>query len=176
MSCRGRRKVKESFEAFVTARGPRLFGTAVLLTQDRGLAEDLVQTSLLKTWRHWSRIEGPPEAYVRTTMVNTYVSWWRRKWRGELPTEALPDSPDRSPAGDVETREDLRVALARLPRRQRAVVVLRFYEDLPVHEVARLLDCSEGTVKSQTSKALAKLGADDALEEHRTARAEEATR
>lgn len=168
--------MSESFEQFVAARGPRLFGTAVLLTQDRGIAEDLVQTSLLKAWRHWSRIEGPPEAYVRTTMVNTYVSWWRRKWRGELPTDELPEPPGTSAVRDVEAREDLRTALARLPRRQRAVVVLRFYEDLPVNEVARLLGCSEGTVKSQTSKALAKLGADDSLQEHRTSRAEEATR
>ena len=168
--------MSESFEEFVAARGSRLFGTAVLLTQDRGLAEDLVQTSLLKAWGHWSRIEGPPEAYLRTTMVNTYVNWWRRKWRGELPTDDLPEPPASSPAGDVEARADLRTALARLPRRQRAVVVLRFYEDLPVSDVARLLGCTEGTVKSQTSKALAKLGADDALEEHRTSRAEEARR
>ncbi len=164
--------MSESFEEFVVARGHRLFGTAVLLTQDRGLAEDLVQTSLAKAWRHWSRIHGSPDAYLRRTMVNTYISWRHRHWRGELPTEHLPERSMRSPAADVDARADLQTALARLPRRQRAVVVLRFYEDLPVSEVARLLGCSEGTVKSQTSKALAKLEVDDALDDHRSSRTE----
>jgi RNA polymerase sigma-70 factor (sigma-E family) len=155
--------VEDSFEAFVAARGPRLFATAMLITQDRGLAEDLVQTALLKTWRHWSRIEVSPDAYVRKTMVHTYTSWWRRKWTGELPTETLPDGQVSSPTETADDRADLRAALARLPRRQRAVVVLRFYEDLSVADVAAVLGCSEGTVKSQTSKALAHLGADAGL-------------
>lgn len=156
----------ESFEAFVAARGPRLLATAVLITQDRGLAEDLVQTALVKVWRHWSRITTSPEAYVRQTMVHTYTTWWRRKWNGEQPTGTLPDPPAPSPTDAADVRADLRVALARLPRRQRAVVVLRFYEDLSVAEVAAVLGCAEGTVKSQTSKALARLGADEALAAH----------
>ena len=153
----------QSFEAFVAARGPRLLATAVLITQDRALAEDLVQTALLKTWRHWPRITVSPDAYVRQTMVHTYTTWWRRKWRGEVPTEVLPVEHAASASDAVDLRTDLRAALARLPRRQRAVVVLRFYEDLPVADVAALLGCSPGTVKSQTSKALAKLGADTGL-------------
>lgn len=154
--------MEESFEAFVAARGPRLFATAVLITQDRALAEDLVQTALLKTWRHWSRIDVSPDAYVRKTMVHTYTTWWRRRWNGEVPTEAPPDE-HVWPTDAADDRVDLRAALARLPRRQRAVVVLRFYEDLSVADVAAVLGCSQGTVKSQTSKALARLGADEGL-------------
>lgn len=163
--------MEDSFETFVAARGPRLFATAVLLTQDRGAAEDLVQTALLKAWRHWSRIENP-DAYLRQTMVNTYTSWWRRRWNSELTTADLPErtvgrAGDRADGAEsAEVRADLRAALARLPRRQRAVVVLRFYEDLSVAETADLLGCTEGTVKSQTSKALAHLGADDGLSGH----------
>jgi RNA polymerase sigma-70 factor (sigma-E family) len=162
--------VQESFEEYVAARGPRLYATAVLLTQDRGLAEDLVQTSLLKAWRQWSRIDSP-DAYLRRTLVHTYTSWWRRRWNGELPTADPPERYVDSGADGAGDRTDLRAALARLPRRQRAVVVLRFYEDLSVAEVARELGCSEGTVKSQTSKALARLGTDDALAGHRVPRA-----
>ncbi len=161
--------MQDSFEEYVATRGARLYGTAVLLTQDRGLAEDLVQVSLLKAWRHWSRIESP-DAYLRRTMVHTYTSWWRRRWNGEL---ATADPPERYVAPDTEAvdeRTDLRAALARLPRRQRAVVVLRFYEDLSVAEVARELGCTEGTVKSQTSKALARLGADEGLAGHHVPR------
>ncbi len=159
----------ETFEAFVAARGPRLFATAVLITQDRALAEDLVQTALLKAWRRWSHIDVSAEAYVRTTMVHTYTSWWRRKWNGEVPTGDPPEVRV-SPATDaVDDRADLRAALARLPRRQRAVVVLRFYEDLSVAEVAAVLGCSPGTVKSQTSKALVRLGADESLAAHTAA-------
>ncbi|MGN6575463.1 MAG: SigE family RNA polymerase sigma factor [Nocardioides sp.] len=162
--------MQESFEEYVAARSPRLYATAVLLTQDRGQAEDLVQTSLLKAWRHWSRIDSP-DAYLRRTLVHTYTSWWRRRWNGELPTADPPERYVASGSEAAEVRTDLRTALARLPRRQRAVVVLRFYEDLSVAEVARELGCSEGTVKSQTSKALARLGADDALAGHRVQRA-----
>lgn len=163
----GRCRVEDSFEAFVAARGPRLFATAALLTQDRGHAEDLVQTALLKTWRHWDRVDHP-EAYVRRAMVHTYTSWWRRRWNGELATAEPPERPVAWSSEAVDARHDLRAALTRLPRRQRAVVVLRFYEDLSVAQVAALLGCSEGTVKSQTSKALAHLGADDGLVGHAT--------
>jgi RNA polymerase sigma-70 factor (sigma-E family) len=155
--------VVDSFERFVAERGSRLLATAVLITQDRALAEDLVQTALLKAWRHWHRIDSSPEAYVRRTMVHTYVTWWRRRWNGEVPTEALPETGHGCGHAMTDLRSDLGDALRRLPRRQRAVVVLRFYEDLPVADVAAILGCSEGTVKSQTSKALVKLGADPAL-------------
>ncbi|TWD79657.1 RNA polymerase sigma-70 factor (sigma-E family) [Kribbella amoyensis] len=150
----------ETFDAFVQARSRKLLRTAYLLTQDHALAEDLVQTALAKAWFAWSRIEGgDPEPYVRKIMVNTYASWWRRRWNGERPTEELPESAE----DEAPDRVDLWDALQRLPRRQRAVVVLRYYEDLTEAETARLLGCTVGTVKSQTSKAFAKLRLDPAL-------------
>jgi RNA polymerase sigma-70 factor (sigma-E family) len=148
------------FEAYVSARSGRLLRTAYLLTHDHGLAEDLVQTALAKAWFAWSRIDGDPEPYVRKVMVNTYSSWWRRRWNGEHPTGDLPETGAETRADD---RTDLWRALQRLPRRQRAVVVLRYFEDLTEADTARVLDCTVGTVKSQTSKAFAKLRIDPAL-------------
>jgi RNA polymerase sigma-70 factor (sigma-E family) len=151
----------ESFEAFVMARSRKLLRTAYLLTSDHALAEDLVQTALAKAWFAWSRIEGgDPEPYVRKIMVNTYATWWRRRWNGEQPTDELPE---HAVPAHAEEPTDIWRALQRLPRRQRAVVVLRFYEDLSEAETARILGCSPGTVKSQTSKAFAKLRLDPAL-------------
>ncbi|MGW7679506.1 SigE family RNA polymerase sigma factor [Kribbella sp. NPDC054772] len=150
----------DSFDAFVAARSPALLRTAYLLTRDHALAEDLVQTALAKAWFHWSRIrEDNPEPYVRRILVTTYSSWWRRKWNHEIPTEDLPEGP----APDGADRLDLWDAIGRLPRRQRSVVVLRFYEDLSESETARLMGSSVGTVKSQTAKALAKLRVDPSL-------------
>ena len=146
------------FEEFVAARSPRLLTTAYLLTHDHGRAEDLLQTSLAKLWLAWQRVEDP-DAYVRRVMMTTYASWWRRKWRAERPAEALPESPTAT----IERDPDMWSALARLPRGQRAVLVLRFYEDLTEVETARVLGCSVGTVKSQTAKGLTKLRADAAL-------------
>jgi RNA polymerase sigma-70 factor (sigma-E family) len=149
-----------SFDAFVAARSQALVRTAYLLTRDHALAEDLVQTALAKAWFHWSRIrEDNPEPYVRRILVTTYASWWRRRWNGEIPTEELPETP--APHG--EDGLDLWEAIGRLPRRQRAAVVLRFYEDLSEAETARLMGTSVGTVKSQTAKGLAKLRLDPAL-------------
>lgn len=155
---------RDGFEAFVAARSPQLLRTAYLLTRDRGLSEDLVQTALAKAWFAWGRIEGQPDAYVRRIIVNTYASWWRRKWNGEIATEELPEAghPDAG-ARHVDERADLWTALGRLPKRQRAVVVLRFFEDLSEADTADLLQCSVGTVKSQTSKALAKLRLDPSV-------------
>lgn len=157
-----------SFDDFVATRSTRLLRTAYLLTHDRALAEDLVQTSLAKAWFAWARIEGQPDAYVRRVMVNTYSSWWRRRWNGEEATAELPErgvGSGHRPADDVgvDDRTDLWRALARLPRRQRAVVVLRFYEDLSEAETAEVMQCSVGTVKSQASRALAKLRIDPTL-------------
>jgi RNA polymerase sigma-70 factor (sigma-E family) len=148
------------FHDFVVTRSDRLLRTAYLLTHDWGTAEDLLQEALAKAWFAWPGIEEP-EAYVRKVLVTTYTSWWRRRWRGELPSDNLPDpaSYDRH----ADPREELWRAVGRLPARQRAVIVLRFYEDQPVAEVARLLGCQEGTVKSQTAKALAKLRVDEAI-------------
>jgi RNA polymerase sigma-70 factor (sigma-E family) len=151
------------FDGFVAARSSALLRTAYLLTHDHGLAEDLLQTALTKAWFAWDRIEGHPEAYVRRILVNTFSSWWRRKWNGEHATEDLPDSGTPDGTDALGQSHDLWEAMARLPRRQRAVVVLRYFEDLTEAETAVALGCTVGTVKSQASKALAKLRIDPAL-------------
>jgi len=125
------------------------------------MAEDLAQTALTKVWRHWPSIDDP-DAYLWRTMTTTYTSWWRRRWNGEIPSDALPDRPDLRP--DVDSSADLWQAMARLPRRQRAVIVLRYFVDLSEAQTADVLQCSVGTVKSQTSKALAHLRVDVSLQ------------
>ncbi|PPK98389.1 RNA polymerase sigma-70 factor (sigma-E family) [Kineococcus xinjiangensis] len=151
------------FEAFVVAAGRRLHTSAYLLTRDHGLAEDLVQTALARAWIAWHRVDGAPEPYVRRILVHEFLTSRRRRWWGEHPDDDPPDeaTPDTYRASD--DRLDLAGALGRLPVRQRAVVVLRYVEGLPEAEVAELLGCSVGTVKSQASKALAKLRVDDVL-------------
>ena len=151
----------DAFSAFVVARSPALLRTAFLLTHDEGLAEDLLQTALTKTWFAWNRLDDDPVRYVRRILVTTSVTWWRRLWRGELATGALPEVPGT--ADDRAGAQDLWTALGHLPARQRAVVVLRYYEDLSEAETADLLGCSVGTVKSQCSRALARLRVDSAL-------------
>jgi RNA polymerase sigma-70 factor (sigma-E family) len=153
------------FDDFVILRSDSLLRTAYLLTHDHALAEDLLQTALAKAWGAWRRIEGNHEGYVRRILVTTYATWWRRKWRGEVPTETLPEVAD---GAGPEDRIDLWTALGRLPRKQRAAVVLRYYEGLTEAETAVVLGCSVGTVKSQTSRALAKLRIDPALRESLT--------
>ena len=151
------------FREFVAARWQPLLRTAWGLTGDWALAEDLVQTALAKTWPRWGSIRrtDDPDVYVRRVLVTTYATWWRRKWRGELPTEHLPEPGRELPRSDTaeETvlRETLQQALATLPRRQRAVVVLRYVEDFSEADTAEVLGISVGTVKSQASKALTKL-------------------
>lgn len=155
---------EEQFAAFVHGRGPALQRTAYLLTGDWALAEDLLQTALAKSYLAWGRIRHQdPEGYVRKVLANTHASWWRRKWRGEAPTAALPDTSGYDGLAGVDDKLALSSALSRLPRRQRAVIVLRFHEDLTEPEVARVLGISVGTVKSQTSKALATLRTDPAV-------------
>lgn len=149
------------FDDFVAARSPALLRTAYLLTHDHALAEDLLQTALSKAWFAWGRIDGQPESYVRRILVTTYATWWRRKWNGERATDELPETP--AIAADADTGHDLWDAMARLPRRMRAVVVLRYFEDLSVNDTAHALGISPGTVKSQLSKALEKLRIDPAL-------------
>jgi len=153
------------FDEFVAARSSGLLRTAYLLTRDHALAEDLLQTALAKAWFAWSRIETSPEAYVRRILVTTYASWWRRRWNGEHATDELPEAPGPDASAASDTAHDLWTAMGRLPRRQRAVVVLRYVEDLTEAQTAELLGCSVGTVKSQASKALAKLRIDPALSE-----------
>lgn len=145
------------FTELVHACWPGLYRTAYLLLGEHALAEDLVQTALAKTYASWSRVRSLEAApsYARTVLVNTASSWFRRRsWRNERPTEQLPESGYEI---DPSSRPTVVAALAQLPPRQRAVVVLRYYEDLGVAEVASALGCSEGTVKSQTSDALRKL-------------------
>lgn len=149
-----------TFEEFVGARSQALLRSAYLLTGDVGKAEDLLQTALAKTWRHWERANqsGHGEAYIRRVLYTTYASWWRRRWRGEIPTEYLPETSDRADAYTQATeRATLMRALAELPRGQRAVLALRYFEDRTEAETAKLLSVSVGTVKSQTSRALARL-------------------
>ena len=152
------------FDAFVVARSPALLRTAYLLVGDEDLAEDLLQTALTKSWFAWRRIAGEPEAYVRRVLVTTSASWWRRRWTLETPTAALPERLSPGGADAAVDRQDLWDAIGRLPRRQRAVVVLRYLEDRTEGETAQLMCCAVGTVKSQCAKALAKLRLDAALE------------
>lgn len=157
--------VPEGFTEFVLARGPSLHRTAVLLTRNDASAQDLVQSALVKAWRSWSTIQTAHEAYVRRIIVNEFATGWRRRWRGELPTASLPHpvSPDH---GDrVAQHEMVMTALAQLPPRQRAIVVLRFFHDYTETRTAETLGISPGTVKSQTAKALATLRISDHLAE-----------
>jgi RNA polymerase sigma-70 factor (sigma-E family) len=148
--------------SFVRTRSTALLRTAYLLTGDHGHAEDLVQTALAKAYVARGRIREPRalEAYVRRTLVTTAISWRRkRSWRGERP---IGEHVDRSvPAGTDELDERARVwsVVQALPARQRAVIVLRFYEDLTEAQTATVLGCSVGTVKAQAHRALARLRA-----------------
>jgi RNA polymerase sigma-70 factor (sigma-E family) len=153
---------ESEFDVFVADRSPALLRSAYLLVQDEGLAEDLLQTALTKAWFAWRRIEDP-EAYVRRIMVTTSASWWRRRWNGETPTDT-PEVLGTTRADEPAHAQDLWTAIGRLPRRQRAVVVLRFLEDRTEVDTAFLMGCSVGTVKSQCAKALAKLRSDHALD------------
>lgn len=145
------------FAEFVAARQMALSRTAYLLTGDHHAAQDLVQSALVKTAAHWSRLiaNGDPEAYIRRVMVNENTSWWRR--RPPQPVEHLPErgTPDQTERAD--SRLALLAALGTLAPRQRAVIVLRYFEDLSEAETSEILGCSVGTVKSQTHDALARL-------------------
>jgi RNA polymerase sigma-70 factor (sigma-E family) len=148
----------EGFREFVLASGPALARTAYLLTGDHGAAEDLLQNVLARTARHWPRVRagGNPVAYVRRGLINERNSWWRRRKK-----PSTDDIPDRPTSHDQVEAATVRVALAgalrRLPGRQRAVIVLRYYEDLSEAETARVLGVTVGTVKSQASAALTRL-------------------
>jgi RNA polymerase sigma-70 factor, ECF subfamily len=145
-----------AFTAFVARSYVALVRTGYLLTGDRGLAEDLVQQCLMTTYRAWPRLTAPETAaaYTRTSMVRQAVRWRSRRWRGEVPTPDPPDVAVGDRTAEVELAEQVRRALMTLPARQRAVLVLRFFDDLPEPAVAAILRCSVGTVKSRTSRAL----------------------
>lgn len=147
----------DGFREFVAARSAALVRSAWLLTGDEALAQDLVQTALVKTWVRWARVDAP-EAYVRRVMVSVFLSWSRRRWRGETPVASLPERPVPVDAfATADLRTSVWAALAGLPPRQRAVVILRHFDDLSETETAELLGCTIGTVKSQNARALAKL-------------------
>lgn len=169
----------QAFDEFVTRRHASLLRTAYLLTGNRGSAENLLQTALFETFRRWNRLRdrNDPTAYVRRAMVNTQTSWGRRRASKEL-TFAVP--PDREQITDGHPAERLHMwqTLLGLPPRMRAVLVLRFYEDMTEAETARVLGCSVGTVKSQTARGLARLRVDleNANDEEPTSISRKATR
>ncbi|MCU1602857.1 MAG: polymerase, sigma-24 subunit, subfamily [Frankiales bacterium] len=154
----------KAFEEYVVARSAALLRTAYLLTGNRADAEDLLQTALAKTYLAWDRIRDRDalDGYVRRTLVNTQTSFWRRK-RPESLYDAPPERPSRDAHADADLHDALWTALGRLGRRQRAIVVLRYYEDLSEAETASLLGISVGTVKSTTSRALVVLRQDTSL-------------
>ena len=155
-------RADEEFSRYVTRRSAALLRTAAALTRQPADAEDLLQTALAKTYLSWDRVRDREavDGYVRRIMVNTHVSDWRRQRRhDEVPTDVLPERGALGPLAQVGERAALWAAVKRLPPRQRAVVVLRYYEDLTEAETARLLDVSVGTVKSTTHAALAALRA-----------------
>jgi RNA polymerase sigma-70 factor (sigma-E family) len=159
----GDRVAEESeFDGFFLTRSRALLRSAYLLVHDEGLAEDLLQTALTKAWFAWKRIEDP-EAYIRKIMVTTSASWWRRRWNRETPTDQAHEPHMATRLDEPADAQDLWVAIGHLPRRQRAVVVLRYLEDRTEADTASLMGCSVGTVKSQCAKALAKLRTDAAL-------------
>jgi RNA polymerase sigma-70 factor (sigma-E family) len=148
------------FTAYLQARQGRLLRTAYLLTGDQHQAEDLLQTSLAKLYLAWERVHDREsvDAYVRRIMVNEHNSLWRRAWRRrEHPTDAVPEVASPPPSYDDGLSLALWSAVQTLPRKARAVLVLRYYEELTEAETAELLGISVGTVKSQTSRALARL-------------------
>ena len=150
---------QDDFAAFVRARSTALLRTAHLLTGDRGHAEDLLQQALERLARHWRRIDTSPEGYVRRTMVNLATDRWRLRGRRpqETGTELTDDGAIDGGHGSVEDRLDLVQAMSVLTPRQRAVLVLRYFDDLSEQDTAAAVGCSVGTVKSTTSRALAKL-------------------
>ena len=162
----------DEFAEFVGARGPALWRAAWLLTGDRALAEDLLQTALTKSWPHFARVhrDGSFEAYVRRTLFTTYAGWRGRRWHGEVPTAELPDAG----AQDSLPDPDLVEALGTLSPRQRAVLVLRYFEDLTEAETAALLGISTGSVKTHHSRALSALRSSPLLADTELADIEEA--
>lgn len=154
----------EDFDTYVVHAWPRLLRSAWLLTGDWHLAEDLVQTVLARAHGRWSRIRvGSPDAYLRSMLATTFLTWRRRRWRGEIPSEQLPEHTSTDPYDISDLRDAVRRALSKLPKRQRAVLMLRYHADLTESETARVLGLSLGTVKSYAARALATLRVDERL-------------
>ncbi|MBB0247197.1 SigE family RNA polymerase sigma factor [Streptomyces alkaliphilus] len=157
-----------TFSAYVRARGPVLLRTARSLTPNPNDAEDLLQTALTKTFVAWDRIEDRRalDGYVRRALINTRTSQWRRRRVDEHPVDELPEpepAPETDPAERQALREAMWRAVLRLPPRQRAMVVLRYYEDLSEARTAEVLGVSVGTVKSAVSRAMSRLRMDARL-------------
>jgi RNA polymerase sigma-70 factor (sigma-E family) len=152
---------EDSFREFVEGSWHRLLRTAYLLTGDHGAAEDLVQTALMRTYRHWGRIDSyeSPEAYVRRAMVNINITAWRRR-KAVVHVMAEPPEPSER-SGDHQNayalRDELWRAVRAMSPRMRTAFVLRYFEDLSEAEVASVMGCAVGTVKSQIARGLAKL-------------------
>ena len=148
-----------AFAEFAAARSGALYRTAAMVVGDHQLAQDLLQEALVKAFVAWPRLRdtAKAEAYVRRTIVTTAISWRRRRSFHERPVEHLPDTARVDDADRLATHDVLWAEVLRLPARQRAALVLRFYEDLSEADTATLMGCSVGTVKSQVSTALGKL-------------------
>jgi RNA polymerase sigma-70 factor (sigma-E family) len=150
-----------TFEEFAATRMPGVLRFAAVLAGDRATAEDLAQEVLIRAYARWDRIGclDRPELYVRKMMLNEFLNWRRRSSRqipaGGMASEPASIAPDH--AAEYNEREALLAELGKLPRRQRAVLVLRYYEDRGDSEIADLLGCSRGTVRSHASRALAAL-------------------
>jgi RNA polymerase sigma-70 factor (sigma-E family) len=151
----------DGFTEFVASRGPSLLRMALALTADRGLAEDLVQEALTRAVSRWGKLirDGDPEKYIRTIMLNETRSQWRRRSRrhevitDEVPEPAVTDGTEHG----VAHRIDMATILKHLTPRQRAIIYLRYYEDISVAETATLMNCSPGTVKRQSFDALKRI-------------------
>jgi RNA polymerase sigma-70 factor (sigma-E family) len=155
----GRLSIDDDFASYYNARAEHMRTTAYLLCGDWHLAQDLVQLTFTKLYRVWRRIERHQtlDQYARRVLLRAFLDERRRPWRREVPTEVIDPPLPAAPVGSPDDRIVLKAALGHLPPRQRAVIVLRFWADLPVDEVAAVLGCSIGTVKSQTSDGLANL-------------------
>lgn len=152
----------EEFSAYVGDRGPALLRMARSLANNRSDAEDLLQAALIKTFFAWDRIASPNarDGYVRRAMVNTQISEWRRQRLTVYPTEEIPDQRVDDPTWKIDLADTVHRAISRLPDRQRAVVVLRYYEDMTEAQIADRLGVTIGTVKSTLSRAVTKLRQD----------------
>lgn len=149
----------ESFEDYVAGRGRALLRFAFVLCRDRDQSQDLVQDALIKTHARWSRVDSP-DAYVRQAIVNDFLSWRRRRASRDIVTDRVPETAAEQ--WQLEDRDAMLRVLATLPRQQRAVLVLRFYEGLDDDAIGRTIGCAPATVRSHASKALATLRAGDA--------------
>ncbi|MEU4400304.1 SigE family RNA polymerase sigma factor [Micromonospora orduensis] len=149
-----------TFEEYVSSRGPALVRLARLLTGDEHRAEDLTQEVLSRAYVHWRRISRAdrPDVYVRRMLVNANNSWWRRRSNRELAVDTFVDRPQRGDLdGEVADRDEMWRLILALPDRQRAVLVLRYYEDLDDTTIAQVLDCSPVTVRTHAMRAFANL-------------------